>query len=165
VGLLPYGAFLLLARAYYALGDSRTPGIVSVAVASIGVVVMVVGAATTAGAARVAVLGGGHSLAYLLGAAWLGWRLARRVQGSLRPHGLVRMTALSSVVGVTAWLAGRQLGADMARSTQVVALVVIGLVGGGTVLGGYRVLGLQASLTRRHPRGPAGPVAGTEVPL
>ena len=30
IGLYPYGAFLLLARSYYALGDSRTPAIVAI---------------------------------------------------------------------------------------------------------------------------------------
>jgi len=49
LGLLPYGAFLLLARAYYALGDSRTPGVVSLASAAGGVAVMGVGAATSDG--------------------------------------------------------------------------------------------------------------------
>ena len=43
LGLLPYSAFLLLARGCYALGDSRTPGVVSVASAVAGVVVMVAG--------------------------------------------------------------------------------------------------------------------------
>ena len=31
LGLFPYGAFLLLARSYYALGDGRTPAIVAIA--------------------------------------------------------------------------------------------------------------------------------------
>src|SRR4029453_15002513 len=67
-GLFPYGAFLLLARGYYALGDSRTPGLVSLGAASAGVVVMIAGALTTDGPARIAVLGLGHSLAYGAGA-------------------------------------------------------------------------------------------------
>src|SRR3546814_3314715 len=53
-GLFPYGAFLLLARGFYALGDSRTPGLVSVAVAAVGVVLIAVVAPLTDGAARVA---------------------------------------------------------------------------------------------------------------
>ena len=38
LGLYPYGAFLLLARSYYALGDSRTPAIVAIGSALLGVV-------------------------------------------------------------------------------------------------------------------------------
>src|SRR3546814_19218883 len=68
-GLFPYGAFLLLARGFYALGASRTPGLVSVAVAAVGVVLIAVVAPLTDGADRVAVLGAGHSVAYLIGAA------------------------------------------------------------------------------------------------
>jgi len=52
VGLLPYGAFLMLARAYYALGDSRTPGITALASCAAGVVVMIVGAVATHGTTR-----------------------------------------------------------------------------------------------------------------
>src|SRR5262245_5002537 len=53
VGLLPYGAFLLLARGYYALGDSRTPGLVSLGSAAAGVAVMAAAALTLDGAARI----------------------------------------------------------------------------------------------------------------
>ncbi|MDQ2650216.1 MAG: hypothetical protein M3Z03_11775, partial [Actinomycetota bacterium] len=38
VGLFPYSAFLLLSRAFYALGDSRTPGLASLVAAGVGVV-------------------------------------------------------------------------------------------------------------------------------
>ena len=38
LGLYPYGAFLLLARSYYALGDSRTPAIVAIGSALLGVI-------------------------------------------------------------------------------------------------------------------------------
>jgi putative peptidoglycan lipid II flippase len=150
VGLLPYGAFLLLARAYYALGDSRTPGLVSLTVGLAGVVVMVVGALTTEGAARVAVLGLGHSFAYLLGTIVLGRRLARRVGGSLWPHALGRVVALSSAVGAAAWLVAREaVAAGDGRAVHAAVVTGIALVGGVAVLVGYRGLGLQAGLTRR----------------
>jgi putative peptidoglycan lipid II flippase len=162
VGLLPYGAFLLLARAYYALGDSRTPGLASVAVATVGVVIMAVGAVTTDGSARIAVLGIGHSVAYLLGAAGLGLGLARRVGGTLRPHGIGRMVGLSAAVGLAVWLAGRAaVDADAAR--LVTAATVAGLSGVGllAVLLGYRALHLQAGLTRRIGRDGDHPGADT----
>ena len=107
VGLLPYSAFLLLARGYYALGDSRTPGVVSLVAAPRGVVVMAVGRVTVDGAARIAVLGLGHSLG-----------LHRRRRGPGRgpdpPHrgvaaagGAGRIGVVSAVAGVAG---GRQRG-------------------------------------------------------
>ena len=72
IGLYPYSAFLLLARSWYALGDSRTPAIVAIGSALLGVAVMIVGSQFTHGAARVAALGFGHSAAYLVGAIVLG---------------------------------------------------------------------------------------------
>lgn len=154
IGLLPYGAFLLLARAYYALGDSRTPGLASLAVAVAGVAVMVVGAFVTHGSARVAMLGLGHSLAYVLGTAYLGSGLARRVGGSLRPHAIGRMTALAAAVGLAAWLVGRQvLAPSSGRVAEAAVVAGVAVLGAGAVLVGYRVLGLQAGLTRRIDRG------------
>ena len=43
IGLLPYSIFLLLARALYARGDSRTPAIVALVTACIGAAFMAVG--------------------------------------------------------------------------------------------------------------------------
>ena len=73
VGLYAYSAFLLLARGYYALGDSRTPGVVSLVSAAVGVVVMAVSAALVDGTARIVLLGLGHSAAYTVGA--VSWRV------------------------------------------------------------------------------------------
>ena len=152
VGLLPYGAFLLLARAFYALGDSRTPGVTSLWIALVGVAVMVVGALTTHGAARVAMLGLGHSVAHLLGAVHLGRGLARRVGGTLWPQGVGRMAGLAAAVGLGAWLAGRQaLESSSGRVADVTVVAAVAIVGAGAVLGGYRLTGLQAGLTRRLP--------------
>ena len=50
IGLYPYGAFLLLARSWYALGDSRTPAIVAIGSALLGVAMMIVGSQFTHGA-------------------------------------------------------------------------------------------------------------------
>lgn len=169
VGLLPYGAFLLLARAYYALGDSRTPGLASLAVAGIGVAVMAAGAATTDGAARVAILGAGHSVAYGLGAVALLSGLARRTGGSLWPAGLLRMTGVTGAIGAAAWMAGRALlDAGTPRPATIVTLAVIGAVSGVAVLAGHRLLHVESRLTPRAalPAGAAPAAVGptTEVP-
>ena len=170
VGLLPYGAFLLLARAYYALGDSRTPGVVSLLVASAGVGVMVVGSLTTHGAARIAVLGAGHSSAYLLGALVLVRGLARRTGGALWPGGLGRMMALALLAGTAVWVAGRVLLEPASgRTHEAVVMILLVAAGGGALLAGHRLLGLSAALTRRDDAAPglmasSSPIATGELP-
>ncbi|HEX2178416.1 MAG TPA: lipid II flippase MurJ [Actinomycetota bacterium] len=152
VGLLPYGAFLLLARSYYALGDSRTPGLVALAVAAAGVAVMVAGSLATEGPARVAVLGAGHSVAYLLGSLYLVRDLGRRTGGSVAPARFGAMAALSAAVGTTIWLAAQQavqMPGGRLRDLGIVAGA--GLIGGGVVLLGYRLMRMPASLTQRVP--------------
>jgi putative peptidoglycan lipid II flippase len=152
IGLLPYGAFLLLARAYYALGDSRTPGLVSVGSALVGVLVMTVGSVTSDGWARVAVLAAGHSAAYAVGAAVLFVGLGRRAGGALWPRGLARMIATCTAVGSGAWLVARDaLDADASRLTGLLGVAAISLAAGGAVALAYRSLRLTGSLTRRVP--------------
>lgn len=164
VGLFPYGAFLLLARGYYALGDSRTPGLVALAVALAGVVVIAVGAPLTEGEARVAVLGGGHSVAYALGAIVLLVGLSRRTGGTVWPQRTAAITAVSAIVGVGAWLAGDALlDEGSGRIVDVVGVVGIVAVGALVVALAYRVLDLPGSLTSRLPSGVAGDPAAPEV--
>jgi putative peptidoglycan lipid II flippase len=149
-GLLPYSAFLLFARGYYALGDSRTPGLVSVACATVGVVVMVVGSVTLEGNARIFALGLGHTATYTVGVLVLGVGLASRTGGSLWPAALGRVVAVSAVAGLGAWWASRALlDAGSSRPETLVALVVLGLAGTGVVVGGYRLLGVRGALTER----------------
>ncbi|MFO7280439.1 MAG: lipid II flippase MurJ [Thermoanaerobacterales bacterium] len=156
VGLLPYSAFLLLSRGYYALGDSRTPGVVSVAVALGGVVVMVLAWALADGAALIYGLGLGHSAAYTAGAAVLGVGLARRTGGSLWPAAIGRVTAVSAVVGLGAWAAGRALvGGETGQLPNLAAVAGIGVVGAALVVAGYRLTRVRAALTERTPVPPA----------
>lgn len=152
VGLFPYGAFLLLARGYYARGDSRTPGIVSVACACIGLLVMVLGAVTTDGSARIAMLGLGHTTAYVVGTVVLGIGLTRRVGESLLPGAIVKVLAVVACSGGATWFMARVIaGSHATRIEAIVACVAGAAVGGVLVVGGYRVLGIQALLTRRGP--------------
>lgn len=78
-GLFPYGVFLLLARGYYALDESRMPAVVAVVTATIGAVAMVVAGANLSGRSQVLSMGIGHSAAYALGAACLAVGLKRRL--------------------------------------------------------------------------------------
>src|SRR5204863_4047675 len=103
VGLLPYAALLLFARAFYALGDSRTPAVVAIASAVIGVGVMVTLAAPAHGAARVAALGFGHSSAYALGALVLGVLLQRRLGRPVAPRVAIASIVCAAVPALLAW--------------------------------------------------------------
>jgi putative peptidoglycan lipid II flippase len=150
IGLFPYSAFLLLARGFYVLGDSRTPGVASVATAVLGVAVMGIGAASTSGAARVAMLGIGHSVAYTVGAVALVVTLRRRVADSLVPRAFGRVLASAAVVGGLAWIGAREAlpeGSSRVQDMAFVAAVLI--VGAGAVAVLYRVLGVHRALTVR----------------
>jgi putative peptidoglycan lipid II flippase len=157
VGLYAYSAFLLLARGYYALGDSRTPGVVSLASAGVGVVVMVVSAALVDGTARIVLLGLGHSIAYIVGAAVLALGLTRRTASPLRPAALGRIALVSAFAGVGGWAASQAvLGDDPGRLAALATVMVIAATGAGVVVAGYRLLGVPAALSKR---------AATDVPV
>ena len=101
-GLLPYGAFLLFVRAHYALGEGRAPAVVAVASAVVGAALMAAGGALAHGDAKLAVMGGAHSLSYLLGAVVLGARLARRTGQPLLPDRLPQAAAVWLPLGAAA---------------------------------------------------------------
>jgi putative peptidoglycan lipid II flippase len=131
VGLFTYGAFLLLARAFYALGDSRTPALVAAGSAVLGAAVMIVGGLDAeSGASTVAALGLGHSAAYLVGTVVLGAMLYRRVGHSFFPRTFWRSLAVSVVLGGLAWWV-EDLIEPTERIASIVVLVAIGVIGAG----------------------------------
>ncbi|HZJ28274.1 MAG TPA: lipid II flippase MurJ [Acidimicrobiia bacterium] len=140
VGLLPYSAFLLLARAFYARGDSRTPAVVALVTACVGAAVMVVGGLTFHGSAAVAALGIGNSVAYLLGAAVLAVLLRRRLHHAIIPVTARRPLVASLGLGTCAWLAARAL-APSSRLADLVVVALIGFGGGAAYLVALRALG------------------------
>ena len=149
-GLYPYSAFLLFSRGYYALDESRFPGLVAVASSLVGVAVMAGAAVTLDGSARILVLGLAHSIAYAVGALVLALGLRRRTGASLLPAALVRMVLVSAVVGGAMWAAGQALlGDDPGRLEDLAFLAVAGAAGGAVVLGAYKVLGVRAALSAR----------------
>jgi putative peptidoglycan lipid II flippase len=164
LGLLPYSVFLLFARGYYALGDSRTPGVVSVGAAAVGVAVMAAGSLVD-GTARVFVLGLGHTVAYTLGVVVLGVGLTRRTGGRLWPAALGRVVAVSTVAGLAAWWASDALlDADSGRIVTLAVLAGVGVAGAGIVLGGYQLLGVRAALSERTgAAAPAGDAPGPDT--
>ena len=130
LGLYPYGAFLLLARSYYALGDSRTPAVVAIGSALVGVVAMIVGSLMTHGAARVAALGIGHSTAYLLGVIVLSIGCRRRTGRSIVPRQLPIAVVIAGAIATAVWVAMRALDPN-GRIETVAYLALVGGVGTG----------------------------------
>ena len=139
IGLFPYGAFLLLARAYYALDDSRTPAIVAIVTGIVGVVAMGIGAFLTEGAARVAALGIGHTVAYVTGSVVLCIGLSRRTGHAIIPRALPRALAWSTVLGVVGWWIARTI--DPAGRLANLALVAVIAIGGAALY----LLGVRAT--------------------
>jgi putative peptidoglycan lipid II flippase len=149
-GLVVYSAFLLFARAYYALGDSRTPALVALVSGCVGVAVMVLGGRAFSGAATVGMLGVGHSLAYLAGAVVLGIGLRRR-SGALWPPNLLPSLAIAWPLAGVCWWVGREVEP---QSRVLTALLVAGLTafaGAGYLLG-LRLMRGQGLPTIRRSR-------------
>jgi putative peptidoglycan lipid II flippase len=140
VGLFVYSAFLLFVRAYYALGVGRTPALVALAASIVGVGVTVGVGVVVHGAAIVAVIGLGHSLAYAIGALVLGYGLFRRTGKSIFPRALPKAVAISAPLGVAAWWIARTV-APSGRLATLGLLVAITLAGAAIYLGAIRLVG------------------------
>lgn len=128
LGLLPYSAFLLLTRASYALGDSRTPMVVSVTTALIGGGFMLLVGPQFEPEGRLFMMGLGLALAYTAAALTLGVYLARRTGASLAPPALLRSVPASVVLGAAAWGLWSLLDPD-GRVVQLLLLGAIGALG------------------------------------
>jgi putative peptidoglycan lipid II flippase len=128
VGLLPYATLLLFARAFYALGDSRTPALVAVGSALLGVLTIAVVAPVTHGSARVAALGVGHTVAYVVGAVVLGILLARRLQRPVVPRLVPVAVACAIPVAVAMWAAMRAIDPS-GRLATLALLLLLGAIG------------------------------------
>jgi putative peptidoglycan lipid II flippase len=128
-GLFVYSAFLLLARAFYALGDSRVPALIALGSALLGAAVEIVGVLSVDDpSARVAMLGVGHSAAYLAGAAVLFVLLRVRLGHPLFPHSFWRALLLSAALGGAAWAVERAIEPRERLATAGV-LALIGVLG------------------------------------
>jgi putative peptidoglycan lipid II flippase len=154
IGLFPYGAFLLLARAYYALGDSRTPAIVAIATGVVGAIAMLAGALVTEGAARVAALGIGHSIAYVTGTVVLCVGLSRRTGHLIVPGALPRAVAWSALLGGAGWWVAYTIDPSGRLANLALGAAIV-IVGGALYLLGVRVTG--GRVVRGHVREAAVP--------
>ena len=150
LGLVPYSAFFLLSRAFFAIGDSRTPAIVAIGSAILGVAVMGALAATTSGAARVAALGLGHTAAYALGAVGLLAMLRRRTRIALLPSRFPIALLCAIPSAAVMWLVWRALEVDGRIPTAFVGLGLVAVAGATYVLA-LRRAGVQ--LPQRPSKG------------
>ena len=79
-GLVGYGIFMLLCRAWAALGETRTAGLVAMTTALLGAAAMIVVSSMSDGAAIVNGVALSHSIAMTLAASSLGALLLRRLR-------------------------------------------------------------------------------------
>jgi putative peptidoglycan lipid II flippase len=161
IGLLPYGLFLLLARALYARDDSRTPALVALVTSILGALCMVAISFSTHGTARVLALGFGHSLAYLLGCLALAFVLRRRLGEPLFPTALPLALGLSVVLGGAGWALFQAIGTT-GRVVTILLLVAVAVVGGAIYVAVVRLVRGQGLPVLRTSA--AATQAGSEKP-
>jgi putative peptidoglycan lipid II flippase len=141
VGLPAYGAFRLLSAAWFARGDSRTPAVVGVASALLGVAVMVVGGSGRDGAGLMWALGLGHSVAFIVGSLALVLPLQRWVRVPVLAWRPVVAAGVGVLVAVGGWFA-LDAWSPSGKPATVLALAAVGLVGGGAYVAAVRGLHL-----------------------
>ncbi|MBK5221491.1 MAG: hypothetical protein JJE52_01160 [Acidimicrobiia bacterium] len=127
-GLLGYAAFFLLTRAAYAVGDTRSPTLVSLGATAVGVVALVVGTELVDGSARVVVLGLVHAGVVTASSVVL-LRVLRPQIGrihAMRP--LLSDLGAGALAGASAWFVGDAVGVG-SRPVAAAALVAGGMVG------------------------------------
>lgn len=134
-GLVGYGAFLFVTRAWYAAGDTRRPALVNIAVVVAGVVAMTVASAVVRDADRAAALAAAHSGVYLVGATVLGVLLHRRL-GTPAVGALGRALAGAAVGAGVAGGVMAAVAALVPGEERAGALVDL-LAGGGAGLVAY----------------------------
>ena len=131
-GLLGYGAFLFLARACYATGDTKTPAVVNAGVVLGGAVAMFITVGIVSDDDVVMVMAAVHSATYLAGASSLFAIVARRHRGSARgvARGLWAAVVASAAGGAVMWaVEGVIPGATRAGAVaEIVAGGAIGVV-------------------------------------
>ncbi|MEV7803003.1 murein biosynthesis integral membrane protein MurJ [Microbispora sp. NPDC088329] len=127
LALVPFAGYQIMLRVYYALGDTRTPALISVAVSAALLVSSLAAARLHPGTDMVIALAGCTAIAYALGFVITAQLLRRRI-GRIDGHRLLgshsRMLAAAVVAGLTAAIVasglGRAVGAGPGGSLAVV---------------------------------------------
>ena len=148
LGLLPYGAFFLLARAWYVYGNSRVPAIAGGCAAGVGVLCMAAAAVFVSGTNLVLALGLAHSLAFLVGSVVLVVSLRGRTRMWILPSLLIPCLVGSVLVGLLVWGIYEWWG-PTGKLMDLLALLALCSLALGLYAGFLRVLGV--SITQRLP--------------
>ena len=150
LGLLPYGAFFLFARAWYVLGDSRTPAIAGICGALFGVGLMAASAVFLRQDALVAGLGIAHTVAFTIAATVLLVGLRRRFGRWFASRLPVTCLAAGALVTAVGWAAHRAW-APSGKGLQLVELVVLSAAMLAVYAGVLRLFGVSV-VSRLHHR-------------
>jgi putative peptidoglycan lipid II flippase len=127
-GLVGYALAYLLTRASYAVGDVRSPTLVSLVATSLGVIALAVGTDVVSGNARVLVLGLAHA-AVVTGTAVVLARIVGRRVGAIQVAGaIVRDIIAGALAGVASWIVVDAIGIET-RPVAFAAMAVGGVVG------------------------------------
>jgi murein biosynthesis integral membrane protein MurJ len=136
LGLLPYMLFQLQLRVFYAMHDSRTPALISVATMAINITANLVALAVLPPQHVVAGLGAGFGVANLVGAV-IAWRVLSRRVGGLDGRrvgsALVRMNA-AAIPGVIFAIAVSVMVGAVVPGGRIAALLTVALGGSGAML-------------------------------
>ena len=142
VGLPTYSAFLVATRAYFALGDTKTPTLVNGAAVVISSVLGFALFFVADDAWAVPALALSHSVAFAFGAVALLMLLSRRV-GRVGSSELVRSLLRSITVSLLALAAMSGIAYALPESNKIEAVVSLGAI---TAAGGAIYIGLMAKL-------------------
>ncbi|MGW2156829.1 murein biosynthesis integral membrane protein MurJ [Nonomuraea sp. NPDC001699] len=126
--LVPFAGYQILLRVYYALGDTRTPALVSVVVSAALLVTSLVAARLFPGTDMVVALAGCTAVAYALGFVIVAQLLRRRI-GRIDGHRLLSSYGRMSVAAVVAAGLGLAVGAGLGGPLAVVSATTV--VGAG----------------------------------
>ena len=148
VGLVPFSAYQLQLRAFYAMHDTRTPTLVNLGVNATMVVVDLALYALLPDELKVVGLAAGHAASFAVGLLLCSVVLSRRV-GGLGHARVVRtgvrclLAALVAALpaGLLAALVGRELGRGPTGAAVALAL------GGGALVAGYVALARRLRVT------------------
>jgi putative peptidoglycan lipid II flippase len=132
IGLPTYSCFLVFTRAFYALGDTKTPALVNAATVVIASALGALFFVLLPEEWKVAGLALGHSVGFFAGTVILGRRLSRRI-GTLggpelrRP--LARATVLALIAFAVMWLLQTVIP-DGSNPAELLSVVVTAVAGG-----------------------------------
>jgi putative peptidoglycan lipid II flippase len=149
IGMLPFSAFQLQLRAFYALRDTRTPALVNIAVNAVNVVVDVLAFVTLPSRWIVPGLALGYAASYAAGLALFSRLLTTRL-GSLDAYRVVRTVVRLGIAGIggaaLAYLVAKAVYVPLGRGSagSLVALAA------GVPLGGAFYLWVAGRLRVRE---------------